>query len=53
MASGGGDSSAKPDDNVAELLKNLNLTEEEEAVLALSDEDPDDENSKGGMGPTW
>jgi hypothetical protein len=45
MASSGGDSSAKPDDNVAELLKNLNLTEEEDAVLALSDEDPDDENS--------
>jgi hypothetical protein len=39
MASVGSDSPAQPDVNVTDLLKNLNLTAEEEEVLAFDDDD--------------
>jgi Flp pilus assembly pilin Flp len=39
MASVGSGASARPDDNVAELLRNLNLTSEEEAVATFSDDE--------------
>jgi hypothetical protein len=44
MASVGNDSPAQPDVNVTDLLKNLNLTAEEEEVLALDDDEAGDEN---------
>jgi hypothetical protein len=44
MASVGRDSPAQPDDNVTHLLKNLDLTAEEEEVLAFDDDEAGDAN---------
>jgi hypothetical protein len=44
MASVGSDSPAQPDVNVTDLLKNLNLTAEEEEVLAFDDDEAGDAN---------
>lgn len=41
MASSGSGVPAQPDVNVADLLKNLNLTMEEEMVVTFSDDDED------------
>jgi hypothetical protein len=46
MASDGDGRSVNPDDKVAEMLSHLNLTVEEEEVVALSDDEEEASNPK-------